>query len=155
MALRAGIRPVDARELLRLHRWSQESVSSAVLAREMKTVFGWRCAVTADFRPPALMNFPMQANGAEMMRVAAIAATESGIEVSAPVHDAFLIAAPLNCFDEHVAEMQSLMRRAGSEVTGGVEIRTDAEVVRWPERYMDDRGRDMWQRVTSTSERRF
>jgi hypothetical protein len=40
------------------------------------------------------MNWPMQANGAEMMRIAAMAATEAGIEVCAPVHDAFLIAAP-------------------------------------------------------------
>ena len=35
------------------------------------------------------MNFPMQAGGAEMMRIAAIAATEAGIEVCCPVHDAF------------------------------------------------------------------
>jgi DNA polymerase-1 len=34
-----------------------------------------------------------------MMRLAAIAATEVGIEVCAPVHDAFLIAAPLERLD--------------------------------------------------------
>ena len=61
----------------------------------MRTVFGWRHQVRAGANARALMNFPMQANGAEMMRVAAIAATEAGIEVCAPVHDAFLIQAPL------------------------------------------------------------
>jgi DNA polymerase I len=31
-----------------------------------------------------------------MMRIAAIAATEAGIEVCCPVHDAFLISAPID-----------------------------------------------------------
>src|ERR1700681_106886 len=60
---------------------------------EMKTVFGWRRRIGREPNPRSLMNFPMQANGAEMMRIAAIAGTEAGIEVCAPVHDAFLIAA--------------------------------------------------------------
>ena len=56
------------------------------------------------------MNFPMQANGAEMMRLAAIAATEAGIEVRAPVHDAFLIAAPLHRLDADICAMRDIMR---------------------------------------------
>ena len=36
----------------------------------------------------------MQANGAEMLRLACCLATERGIEVCAPVHDAVLICAP-------------------------------------------------------------
>ena len=59
------------------------------------------------------MNFPMQANGAEMMRLAAIASTEAGVEVCAPVHDAFLITAPLDQLDADVALMRELMSRAG------------------------------------------
>ena len=89
----------------------------------------------------------MQANGAEMMRVAAIAATEAGLEVCCPVHDAFLIAAPLERLDEDVARMRALMSRAGRAVTGGFDVRTEKEVVRWPDRYMDPRGRAMWERI--------
>jgi hypothetical protein len=89
----------------------------------------------------------MQANGAEMMRIAAIAATEAGLEVCAPVHDAFLIAAPLSRLGEDVALMRDLMSRAGRAVTGGLDIRTDADIVRWPARYMDERGAAMWARV--------
>jgi hypothetical protein len=37
----------------------------------------------------------------------------------------------------------------GRAVTGGLDIRTDAEVVRWPDRYADERGRVMWQKVMS------
>ena len=39
-------------------------------------------------------------------------------------------------------------------VTGGFDVRTDAEVVRWPGRYMDPRGRAMWERITAMLEGR-
>jgi DNA polymerase-1 len=84
-----------------------------------------------------------------MMRVAAIAATEARLEVCAPVHDAFLIAAPLERLDSDVATMRALMSRAGRAVTGGLDVRTDAEVVCWPDRFMDPKGAAMWNRVIS------
>ena len=94
----------------------------------------------------------MQSNGAEMLRIACIAATEAGIEVCAPVHDAMLIAAPLDRLEDDVATVRSLMGRAGAAVTGGLAVRTDAELVRWPDRYMDERGAVMWRRVTGLLE---
>jgi hypothetical protein len=95
----------------------------------------------------------MQANGSEMMRIAAIAATEAGIEVCARIHDAFLIAASLDRLDEDVAKMREFMSRAGEAVTGGLKIRTDAEVVKWPNRYVDERGKLMWDRVVGLLEK--
>jgi DNA polymerase-1 len=44
---------------------------------------------------------------------------------------------------------RDLMTKAGRAVTGGLDIRTDAEVVRWPDRYMDERGEAMWNKVVS------
>jgi DNA polymerase family A len=95
LAISLGVTPAEARELLRLHRetyrrfwsWSDDIVTSALLRNEMQTVFGWRRQIGPGVNARSLMNFPMQANGAEMMRIAAIAATEAGIEVCAPVHD--------------------------------------------------------------------
>ncbi len=155
MAARAGIAPCEARELLRLHkdtyrvfwRWSDNTVDVALLTGAMTSVFGWRRRVGREPNPRSLMNWPMQAAGAEMMRIAAIAATEAGLDVCAPVHDAFLMAAPLDRLDADVAEMRTLMSRAGRAVTGGLDVRTDAEVIRWPDRFMDPRGAAMWQRV--------
>ena len=117
MATAAGVTPVEARELLRLHRqtygrfwrWSDDAIGGAMLTSRIQSVFGWPLRVGADTRPTSLMNFPMQANGAEMMRIAAIGATEAGIEVCAPVHDAFLIAAPLDQLDADVEQMRSIM----------------------------------------------
>jgi hypothetical protein len=126
-----------------------------LVAREVKTgrvVRLWRNELLILNKAPFdvdadLMNFPMQAGGAEMMRIAAIAGTEAGIHVCAPVHDAFLIAAPLDRLDEDVATMRDLMSKAGRAVTGGLDIRTDAEVVRFPNRYKDERGKPMWDKV--------
>jgi len=46
-----------------------------------------------------------------------------------------------------VARAQHHMQRAARIVLGGVEVRTDAEVVVYPDRYVDERGADMWGRV--------
>ena len=86
------------------------------------------------------------------MRIAAIAATEAGIQVCAPVHDAFLIAAPLDRLEADITAMRDMMTKAGRAVTGGLDIRTDAEIVRWPDRYKDERGRAMWEKVMSLLE---
>ena len=65
----------------------------------------------------------MQANGAEMLRLACCLATERGIEVCAPVHDAVLIAAPLYRLDEDVAAMREAMREASSSGSERVRAR--------------------------------
>ena len=95
----------------------------------------------------------MQGNGSEMMRLACIFATEQGIEVCAPVHDAILICAPLDRLDSDVAKMRSLMAKASKNVLGGFELRTDVNIVKYPDRYMDARGVEMWKRVTQLTNR--
>jgi DNA polymerase-1 len=147
--------PIEARELLRLHRetyprfwrWSDETVASAVLRCQIETVFGWRLHVGAEFNPRSLMNFPMQANGAEMLRLACCLATERDIRVCAPVHDAILIEAPVFAIENAVVELQECMREASRIVLGGLELSSDAKIVRWPDRYMDERGVVMWDTV--------
>ena len=156
LALRINQPPIRARELLRLHRetyrvfwrWSDRAVDYAMLTGGLHTCFGWRIRVSAEPNDRSLRNFPMQANGAEMLRLACCLATERGIEVCAPVHDAVLIAAPLDRLEAEVARMQDAMREASRIVLGGFELGVDATVVRYPDRYEDPRGAVMWQRVT-------
>jgi DNA polymerase-1 len=144
----------DAREIYARHRvtyrrfwaWADDRLTTAQFSGEIHSEFGWRQQVMSGTEAGALKNFPAQANGAEMMRIAAIAATEAGIEVCCPVHDAFLIAAPLNQLEADVAHMRDLMTRAGRTVSG-LNVRTDATIVRHPDRYMDEGGGPMWNRV--------
>lgn len=155
LALRIGQSPIRARELLRLHRetyhifwrWSDQLLDYAMLTSEVHTVFGWHLGVPPNANDRSLRNFPMQANGAEMLRLACCLATESGVEVCAPVHDAVLIVAPLERLDDDIAATERAMREASRIVLNGFELGTETEVVRYPDRYMAERGRAMWDRV--------
>ena len=82
-----------------------------------------------------------------MMRLAACLATERGVEVCAPVHDAFLICAPLHHLEADIAATRTAMAEASRVVLGGFELATDVSITRYPDRYMDARGRVMWDRV--------
>lgn len=61
------------------------------------------------------------------MRIAAIAATEAGLRVCCPVHDAFWVLAPDGEVESTVAAMRGIMVSAGSAVTGGFPITASVE----------------------------
>jgi DNA polymerase family A len=155
LARRINQPPIVARDLLRAHRetyrafwrWSDAAVDHAMLRGSLHTVFGWHVHAGENVNPRSLRNFPMQANGAEMLRLACCLATERGIEVCAPVHDAVLICAPLECLEADVARMRTCMAEASRVVLAGLELRTDATLIRYPDRYSDPRGAVMWDRV--------
>ncbi len=146
-----------ARELLRLHRqtypkywrWSESAVDHAMLYRHLHTVFGWRLNVGADVNPRSLANFPCQANGAEMLRLACCLMSERGVGLCAPIHDAILVEGPAQAIAATVADAQAAMREASAIVLGGFELETDADVVSYPNRYSDERGTEMWTSVLS------
>lgn len=145
-----------ARDLLKLHRsvypkfwdWAGSVVSYAMLHGKLWTNFGWQIRVGEDPNPRSLRNFPVQGNGSEMLRLACCLATEAGIRVCAPVHDAVLIEAPIDRLDDQISAMQDIMRKAGAAVLGGFELRTDVKKVCYPDRYSDERGEVLWNAVT-------
>ena len=155
LARQAAISTVAAAELLRrlratfptYFRWAEENVNRALLEGSIETTLGWRLHVRADSRPNSLLNFPMQANGAEMLRLAACLVTEAGVDVCAPVHDALLIEADSESIEVAVSTTAHLMKRASADLLDGWEIGTDVVVVGPGERYSDPRGTDMWTQV--------
>ena len=157
LAAKIGQPLVVARDLLQAHRqtyrtfwhWSDAAVDLAMLSGTLHTVFGWQIHIGEGPNPRSLRNFPMQANGAEMLRLACCLATERGVEVCAPVHDAVLICAPLHRLECDVGIIRDAMGEASRVVLGGFELGTDVSITRWPGRYMDTRGRVMWERVTN------
>ena len=155
LAARINQPEIYARELLRYHRqafkgfwaWSDRVVDHGVITGQLWTVFNWRLRIGANVNERSLRNFLMQANGAEMLRLACIMAMQAGIQICAPVHDALLIEAPLDILDETVAKIQQIMKEASAIVLGGFELTTEAKIVRYPERYMDLRGIQMWNTI--------
>src|SRR5262249_46921000 len=78
LARRLGIPLCEARLLLQRHRevfrtywaWSDRVEMQGMLGGRLHTVFGWQMHVGPHANPRSLRNFPMQATGAEMMRLA-------------------------------------------------------------------------------------
>lgn len=156
LASRIGQCVAEARALLDMHRrtyatfwrWSDAALDYATLYGSLGTVFGWNLHTVAETNPRSIRNYPMQANGAEMLRLACCFAVERGIKLCAPVHDALLIEAPIDSIDEAVLSTQAAMAEASEIVLDGFRLRSDAKVVRYPERYMDPRGERMWSLVS-------
>ncbi len=161
LAARLGVSTFEAHEMLNQHRelfsqywqWSDDWVQHALQTGTMRTAFGWthRTGIT-EFNERSIRNWPIQATGADILRVACILATRHGIKLLAPVHDAVLIEAPIAKIESDVALMREIMRRASrivlnADAAGTHELRTDAKIIRYPERYSDPRGAAIWDRV--------
>jgi len=125
----------------------------AALNGYLDTVFGWRFQLDSDTRPTTIQNFLCQANGAEMLCLACSIAYEAGLAICAPVHDSILMEAPLETLDRDVARLREIMTEAGRIVLDSFPVRTDAEVVRYPDRYMDARGVAMWRMANDLLDR--
>jgi DNA polymerase I-like protein with 3'-5' exonuclease and polymerase domains len=156
LAERTGLYIPYAAELLRLHRktypqfwqWSNRVVDYGLLHNHLFTTFGWNLFLEGEPNPNSLRNFPMQANGAEMLRLACCLAVERGVKVIAPVHDALLIEARGGDTVGAVMTTRRAMAEASAIVLGGMTLRTEFDVYRFPLRYMNEkRGRKMWNMV--------
>ena len=164
LALRAGIGVAEARGLLRSHhetyrtfwRWAENNVNVALAGGTLQTVYGWpiHCGPRTKLNDRSLLNFPMQANGAEMLRLAACMATEAGLTICATIHDALLLEAPLDQLDEDVERLKAIMIEASQMVMKSLECRVDVEIVRYPDRYLSEGGGEMWGRVMGLLARR-
>ena len=152
---RIGKAEAYGQELIQLHKatypkywqWSDGAETHAMLHSQLQTVFGWTIRVGPNANPRSLRNYPCQANGAEMLRLACCLATERGISIGAPIHDAVLVEGPSDLIEEIVARTQAAMAEASEAILDGFALRSDVKIIRWPERYMDDRGRDFWERI--------
>jgi DNA polymerase I len=154
-----------ANHLLRKHRevyskfwdWSDNGLEWAILDGYQWTELGWfnyiqplkagKAGVGRSAR--SIRNFPMQANGAELLRLACIMASEDGVRICAPVHDAILIMTPETEIETELGRMQIHMRAASALILNGFELRSDSNIIVHPDRYMDERGTNFWNIVLS------
>jgi DNA polymerase family A len=149
LAEQIGQPDIVGRQLLEHHHrvyhrfwsWSDNRVNRYLLANEQQTVFGWTHRFKQRPKINSVRNFDMQANAAEMLRLACCLGTEDRILICAPIHDALLIMAPLDRLDEDVARMRAHMEEASRVVLGGFRLRSNQHVFPYPERYSDPQGR--------------
>lgn len=155
LALRLGVSGAEAAALLRRHRrafptfwaWSEAIVDYAVLRGSISSALGWRLNFDGATKAGTLSNFPMQANGAEMLRLASVLAYDAGVKLCATQHDSFIIESAAGEIAAAVETMHVCMRKASALVLGGFELMADAKIVRWPGRMLDAKGLPMWRTV--------
>ena len=126
--------------------WSRDAMYSAINRGFIRTRFGWTMRITDKTKPRTLLNWPIQATGADILRLAVIGMVRNGIRVCAPVHDAVLTECRIEEVEEHKAAVQRIMRQAARVVIGH-EIPVDSKAVRHPDRYTDSRGTDMFNTI--------
>jgi hypothetical protein len=132
----------------RLRRWLDGAVDCAMLRGRLHTCFGWEVLTHPETKATSLMNFPIQAHAAEMLRWASSLATDSGLMVNCPIHDALLVEGPLDDVEGFVSAAGLAMGDAAGIVLDGPRLDTDVKVTRWPDRFRDDDGWETWCRIT-------
>jgi hypothetical protein len=147
-----------ATELLRLHReafhvywdWVESRITDSFEDLIQETVLGWPAHIS-DFncKYKGVGNFFCQANGAEMMRLAAIRAVAEGLFLCCPIHDAFLIMSPIERIAHDTEHMREIMFWASSQVTGGRRLRCEVKTFKHPRFFnkVKKKARVMWHKV--------
>jgi len=150
-AKRAKISLAEAKLMIKLHKmtysgywkWISNFIDIGLLSGSVQTRFHWNYNTTqAEYR--TLLNFPMQAHGADILRLGISMCLDNGVRVVAPVHDAILIETSIEEIDLMVAKAQYCMEVA-SEFVLNYKLRTEAKTIRYPEHYTDPRGDLMWE----------
>ena len=153
LAMRLNIPAHEAAHLLRLHRvsypvfwrWVDQNQQQFDLTRRITTCLGWKMHATDGWRPTTLMNWPMQAHGAEILRVACIMMEDAGLMLVAPVHDAVLVECAAAEAEVTAAQVAAIMQRAAAQVLAtDLRMRVDTKIIGPGERYSDPRGVRMW-----------
>jgi DNA polymerase-1 len=127
--------------------FAQRAVDHLMRGGSLETELGWHLHPRKDPNPRSIANFPIQANAAEILRVACCLTTEAGFEVCAPVHDALLVNCRIEDLDRTIAEVKTLMVRASQIVLGGFALKIGHETTKYPDHLTDKRGTKMFAAV--------
>ena len=127
-----------------LNAWLERICVKAAHCIPITCTLGWSLAATG--RPGeerTFLNFPMQANGGELMRLVIVRASQ--LNLIGCAHDSFLIEDTIDRIEQSAAELQEIMRQASRDLFG-FELRADCDpakdIVRFPDRFVDERERE-------------
>jgi DNA polymerase I len=128
-------------------KWRANMVQTAMLERQIESVFGWPLRISTSPNKRTLYNFPMQSGGAEMLRLAAWRLCEAGIVPVMLIHDGILFEATDR---EQVEHAKHIMQAAGRDTCEGFEIGVDVDqLLEGGSRYCDKRpmAAKMWETI--------
>ena len=135
----------QARRLHRLFRMSRprlfeyldQRVRNAMLFGVSYTRLKWRVLTTDETNTRAIANFGIQGSSADMTRLAAMFAIDSGVKVGITVHDSLVITAPISEIDDAVDCTRDCMLKASRIILNGHGCDVEANV--FTGRYREDK----------------
>ena len=167
LARNLGISKAEAQRILdqmtarypALNAWLERIQIKVAHAIPIVCLLGWSLAATG--RPGeerTFLNFPMQANSAELMRLIIVRA--SHLPLIGCAHDSFLVEDAIDRIEQTVAELREIIRKASRDLLGGFELRADydptKDCARYPDRFADEREREdgmrRWNRLMALIE---
>lgn len=159
LARRLGVSLTVAEDLLRLHRraypgyWSYVAAvrETAQFERCVWTALDWRLNDAHHHDKKSVGNFPMQATCADILRLACCLATEGGLEVGAPFHDAMLVHVRQEDAEAALEFVSQCWTRASEALLGGFALRSDLDprktVYEYPRPYIDGRQMELFNKA--------
>jgi DNA polymerase-1 len=156
LARRNGISQAEARRLIQQHKtsypqfwiWRQAVIDTVLCGGSISTRFGWTRKARAKDKSTSIANFPIQAAGAEILRIAVIALEEAGHRVVATIHDAVLVEMDVEGWEVELPQVQDKLSRAARVIAPEIEIRTDFNLIMPGEHFVDSRGVAFWDLVS-------
>jgi hypothetical protein len=119
-------------------RWVQRAYDDGFI----HTALGWRSRVPLRSNERTWANWPIQAAGADVMRLVVAYLDRQGVRILAPVHDGFL----LSCRRDQLADLHAAVdfatQTASQQALGGFPLRWKTEV--FDGHFIDEDGQKMW-----------
>jgi DNA polymerase I-like protein with 3'-5' exonuclease and polymerase domains len=118
-------------------RWRDDMVADAMIRRRIVSIYGWPLYISTSPNKRTLYNFPMQAGGAEMLRLAVMRLCDAGIVPCMLIHDGIL-------FEEtdplKIDQAREIMIQAGRDCCDGLTIGASTDqLLKSGARYRDKR----------------
>ena len=132
-------------------KWIQQQLDNAERDLKLRTVFGWTLHITKYKRLTATsyQNYPIQSNGAEIIRNAVRVLHDNNFMINATVHDAVLIEVYFENwkqFRNEIKRAKELMVKAANEVIGG-DVFVDHEFIKDKGIKSDKVGKEMFIKI--------
>jgi hypothetical protein len=135
---------MDARYSV-LHSWLERVLTKAAHMVPITATLGWSLIASGqgdDER--TFLNFPMQANEGELLRL--VFARAGDLPIIGCAHDSFILEDRADQIEQTVWEMQKIMRAASRDLLSGFELRADCkpneDITLFPHRFIDKRERE-------------
>jgi DNA polymerase-1 len=128
-----------------LNAWLERILVKAAHLVPITCTLGW--SLTASGTPGeqrTFLNFPMQGNEAEILRL--VFARAGDLPIIGCAHDSFILEDRSDRIEQTVQTMQNIMRAASRDLLGGFELRADCkpteDITYYPDRFIDKRERE-------------